>query len=285
MHFNRIVQKSGRDCPWQDKDSFKKKGFTLIEITIVVVVIALIIGGVLLGRDLISAAKAISQVSQFSQYQHATEIFESKYNALPGDMPPELAATLQFQVRAGTSGRGDNSRNYMHPNSLLTDFYVEEVGYEKTLYWRDLSESKLIPETFNTATDACPPITAGEMELYFPRAKLDDGSHIFLYSGGNEQKNYYELTKMVAVAASLSCMPTRAHATRPAIAYMIDSKMDDGLPRTGSVLSGHFLPGLIGPTGGGAFGCVMNAGGQVVYRTDQVNSSGCSLTVEAGFGK
>ncbi len=261
------------------------RGFSLIELVVVVVVITFIISFVLIGRDLINAAKVLNQVSQFSRYQHATEIFQSKYDGLPGDLSPERAADFHFQPRAGTSGRGDNSRNYMHPAALPTDFYAEEVGYEKTLYWRDLSKSKLIPETFNTATDACPPITAGEMELYFPRSELDDGSHIFLYSGGNEQKNYYELTKMISVSAPPSCMPTRAHATRPSITYMIDSKMDDGLPRTGSVMAGHAHPGLIGPTGGATAGCVMNVGGQVVYRTDQVNSLGCSLTVEAGFGK
>ena len=38
-----------------------KKGFTLIEMSIVLVIIGLIIGGVLLGRDLISAAAVRAQ--------------------------------------------------------------------------------------------------------------------------------------------------------------------------------------------------------------------------------
>ena len=48
-----------------------KKGFTLIEMSIVLVIIGLIIGGVLLGRDLISAAAVRAQIAQIEKYNAA----------------------------------------------------------------------------------------------------------------------------------------------------------------------------------------------------------------------
>jgi prepilin-type N-terminal cleavage/methylation domain-containing protein len=49
----------------------RNQGFTLIEVSIVIVVIGLIFGGVLLGRDLITAAQVRSTISQIEEYNTA----------------------------------------------------------------------------------------------------------------------------------------------------------------------------------------------------------------------
>jgi prepilin-type N-terminal cleavage/methylation domain-containing protein len=49
----------------------KQRGFTLIEMSIVLVVIGLIVGGVLVGRDLIRAAGVRATVTQIEKYSTA----------------------------------------------------------------------------------------------------------------------------------------------------------------------------------------------------------------------
>ncbi len=80
------------------------KGFTLIELSIVLVIIGLIVGGVLVGQDLIRAAGVRSTISQIEKYQTAVNTFRGKYGYLPGDIPPSATQQFGFTVDAGRSG-------------------------------------------------------------------------------------------------------------------------------------------------------------------------------------
>ena len=53
--------------------------FTLIEMSIVLVIIGLIVGGVLVGQDLIRAAYVRAQVSQIEKFNTALNTFYGKY--------------------------------------------------------------------------------------------------------------------------------------------------------------------------------------------------------------
>ena len=75
------------------------RAFTLIELSIVLVVVALIIGGVLVGQDLIRAAGVRSQITQIEKYQTAANTFRGKYGALPGDMNAATASQFGFPAR------------------------------------------------------------------------------------------------------------------------------------------------------------------------------------------
>jgi prepilin-type N-terminal cleavage/methylation domain-containing protein len=77
-------------------------GFTLVELSIVLVIIGLIVGGILVGRDLIRASEVRSSVSQLEKLDTAVNAFRLKYEALPGDISAEQAAAFGMAVRAGT---------------------------------------------------------------------------------------------------------------------------------------------------------------------------------------
>src|ERR1700722_13612838 len=89
--------------------SILKAGFTLIELSIVLVIIGLIIGGVLVGRELISAAQIRAQISQIEKYNSAANTFRGKYGYLPGDIPDPAAKQYGFATRGTLAGEGDGN--------------------------------------------------------------------------------------------------------------------------------------------------------------------------------
>ena len=67
-------------------------GFTLIELSIGLVIIGLLIGGVLFGRDLIEGAAIRKQMSNLAQLDSGVNAFKMKFASLPGDMSMSKAA-------------------------------------------------------------------------------------------------------------------------------------------------------------------------------------------------
>jgi len=62
-----------------------KSAFTLIELSIVIVIIGLLAGGVLVGKDLIAYAEMRRFISDYQEYESAYNTFKLKYNCIPGD--------------------------------------------------------------------------------------------------------------------------------------------------------------------------------------------------------
>jgi len=79
-----------------------QQGFTLIEMSIVLVIIGLIVGGVLAGQTLIRAAQIRGVIKEEMQFETAVRIFMMKYDCLPGD----CANASQF-LPGVTNGDGD----------------------------------------------------------------------------------------------------------------------------------------------------------------------------------
>ncbi len=75
-------------------------GFSLVELSIVLVILGLLTGGILSGQNLIRAAELRAVTTEFSAYQTAVMTFKDKYFALPGDM----RNATDFWGSAGGSG-------------------------------------------------------------------------------------------------------------------------------------------------------------------------------------
>ncbi|NBX03498.1 MAG: prepilin-type N-terminal cleavage/methylation domain-containing protein [Alphaproteobacteria bacterium] len=62
-----------------------KTGFTLLEISIVLVIVGLVFGGVLVGRELIKASEIRATAKQVEQFDTAFNTFKLKYGCISGD--------------------------------------------------------------------------------------------------------------------------------------------------------------------------------------------------------
>jgi prepilin-type N-terminal cleavage/methylation domain-containing protein len=67
------------------KQSFQQRGFTLVEIAIVLVIIGLLLGGILKGQEMITQAKIKNVVADFSGISAAYYGYQDRYRAIPGD--------------------------------------------------------------------------------------------------------------------------------------------------------------------------------------------------------
>ncbi|MGA2871632.1 MAG: prepilin-type N-terminal cleavage/methylation domain-containing protein, partial [Verrucomicrobiota bacterium] len=227
-----------------------KAGFTLIELSIVLVIIGLVIGGVLVGQDLISSATIRAQISQIEKYRAAVNTFHGKYGYLPGDIPDPTATQYGFTARWINGGQGDGNGilegvNSGGPNQHWP--WMQGAG-ETVLFWRDLSDANLIDAAFSAANATAPPagVPQGSMGQYLPPAKIGNNNYLFVYSGGllavqnfvannypvvGDGQNYFSLTQNPSEINSGQLLSPSPGLT-VLQAYSMDVKMDDGLPQT-----------------------------------------------------
>jgi prepilin-type N-terminal cleavage/methylation domain-containing protein len=228
------------------------QGFTLIEMAIVLVIIGLIVGGIMVGQTLINAATVRSQATQIEKYNQAVNTFRGKYGYLPGDMPPTAVQQFGFTTataRNGGVGRG-NGDGILGSGGTGTFAQWSETLW----FWEDLSaNSGLISETFNTATsaDPSPIIGAAAINQYVPLGKI--GYSTFVMVGNVNSINYYLVTAIGSYGGGCGAAPpcigspfgyanTSYTVGIPSpLAYALDSKIDDGLPLSGSVQFGSII--------------------------------------------
>ena len=214
----------------------KSAGFTLLELSIVLVIIGLIVGGVLVGQDLIKAAEIRATVGQYEKYNTAINTFRTKYDGIPGDLAqPKVEAfglTAVAGETDGTTGLGDG-------NGIIESPSQDAAGIgEPLLFWQQLSSANLVDGSYSAAvtTDgAVASNTSGsDIGLYLPLAKIGKGNYWTV--GSSQGTNYYILSGFTGATVPLSTTGTYdfAPAMTPIEAYNIDVKIDDGLPNTGT---------------------------------------------------
>jgi prepilin-type N-terminal cleavage/methylation domain-containing protein len=220
-------------------------GFTLIEISIVLVIIGLIVGGVMVGQDLIRAAGERAQLTQIEKFNTAVNTFYGKYGYLPGDINANAATQFGFTPRGQYAGEGDGNGvlEGVFQDHFGSNYGWDEGAGEVIMFWVDLTTANglnlnLIEGSFSTASPTTVPVglvTGVALNNYFPTAKIGGGNYIYAYSKqyqfGTSNQNFFGLSVITSLLANPSSNPGLTVKQ----AYDIDRKMDDGLPTTGRV--------------------------------------------------
>jgi prepilin-type N-terminal cleavage/methylation domain-containing protein len=247
-----------------DSKPRKQAGFTLIELSIVLVIIGLIVGGVLVGQDLIKAAEIRATVGQVEKYNAAVNTFRTKYNGIPGDLVYAQASAFGLVLPAagltsgGGTGLGDG-------NGLIQDTSSgnSPIG-EPLIFWQHLSSASLIDGSLGTNIVAAATVgaTAPTPAQYLPTAKLGRGNYWVV--GSDTGTNYYILGGVTAISTTAY---TYSLALTPIESYNIDVKLDDGAPNTGivqartnNISSFGSLSGAYGSTIVATTGCLVAGG-------------------------
>jgi len=105
----------------------RQKGFTLIEIAIVLVIIGLLLGGVLKGQELINTARVRALNNSVDGVTAAWFSFQDRYRAFPGDY---TQATVNLPGIADVLGNGDGNGQVNTDNERNNVWvHLEAAGY------------------------------------------------------------------------------------------------------------------------------------------------------------
>ncbi len=264
----------------------KKSAFSLIELSIVLIIIGLLVAGITGGASLIKSATLRAVMTEARNYNTAVNSFYVAYNAYPGDYGTDFASGI------ATGFKGDNDGKIeFSSNTSGTDTRQKYEGYGAIAM---LSYSKMItneisstayPSTNFSASTA----PAGVPGTTIPQSKVKGSGWIFDYFSndlprvGNsdswtdttygDSQNVVILTSSVPVnnITSLQKSTTKGSLS-PEDAKSVDLKLDDGMPNSGKVrtfgLNGETTPK----------DCVKALGSSGAYNDTGLKTADCVLT-------
>jgi prepilin-type N-terminal cleavage/methylation domain-containing protein len=222
----------------------KQSGFSLVELSIVLVILGLLAGGIMAGQSLIRASELRAVTTEFNDFQVAVSQFEDKYLALPGDMSN---ATTYWGV--------DPNGCPHHTNRVIKKETCNGngngvIGYaagsvntynESFRFWQQLSDASLIKSAFTGV--------AGTASGYHsipdqnvPSSRMSSGGWMVTHNPnpgelGNDGAGIYYNNMFFIGKARADFGPGDPLFT-PGELWAIDKKMDDAKPRRGKMITG-----------------------------------------------
>jgi len=200
----------------------KKSGFSLLELSIVLVIIGLIAGGVVVGQAMIHAAELRSTISDISQYQTALNNFRDKYLGLPGDLR-NAEAFWGTDALGCPSGGGAGTCNGDSDG-------VYDIN-EDMRAWQQLALSELVEGSFSGV--ASPTTTGLEYDVNIPSADVGGGYWIS-HTASQHYGKSGNLLELGAFNAGAPGVLNNSVLNSIDAAYL-DGKIDDGEADSGNV--------------------------------------------------
>ncbi len=205
-----------------------EKGFTLVELAVVMVIIGLLIGGILKGQEMIANAQVSATVAQAKGVDAAVSTFRDMFDAFPGDMSDAQAGARLQNCGAAPCQGGGNSDSRLGAAPGVAG----SVAGENLAFWAQLNAADLVSGVDGSATVA--------WNQGLPAARVGGGLTAGFTAGGaalglnNQPRGGHYIT--VQGATGLADGANTGALTASQAARM-DRKMDDGSPSTGSVFA------------------------------------------------
>jgi len=210
-----------------------KKAFSLIELSIVLIIIGLLVGSVFTGQKLLSQSKLRSVVTDLERYKVAYNAFFATFEELPGDLLDSSASAL-FGVTNGTR----------HAAEPAGDKIIGGHQEASMAFWH-LKLAGLISGGYDGVrlTAEVPGVSTG-------LAKFSDNTafHFFSFGQNANQWGYgtgaiYGMRGITAlgfgVIKTSNDRVAEFAAITPTEGFYLDQKLDDGIPYLGRVLADH----------------------------------------------
>lgn len=134
----------------------KKDGFSLLELSVAMIIIALIVGGIIEGVSMLRQAELRRAATDLTDIRNALSIFRDKYGYLPGDIPTATQIWGRADggaVLSSNCNDPETDRDPANPeatcngdgNNTLAGSTAANANTEAYRLWQHLSNAKLIP--------------------------------------------------------------------------------------------------------------------------------------------
>ncbi len=251
-------------------DKRKSEGFTLIELSIVIVIIGLIVAGVVGGQTLVKQAKLRSIIAEQNQAKLALNAFKLEYDAVPGDFDNAVA----YWGGATTNGNGNKRMQMVAINGAIEAYRA----------WQHLELAELFPGNFTPSNATA--ITSTDFSIKIPASKFTGAAITLVYDeeanditagdgatgaavGRNVNANVVLFGGVQTVGNGNIANGTIFDAKD---VQGLDDKVDDGSPDTGAVVA-------VGSAGGTAANCIDTTPNPDAYNLDG-NDQICAVAFE-----
>lgn len=206
-------------------------GFTLVELSIALVVIGLLTGGVLVGKNILRASQVQTISADMKRYEGAIIQFSEQYSGLPGDI---TNATDYW----GTDPGGCPTNSNLRPRKETCDGDADGLlltASERFRAWQQLGNAGFVGGLFagvagaSSTTHAIPGINV-------PAGRLNESAYAVIGSAPFDASNASwfegEYNNFLFFGIPSTGNPVGG-VIRGAEAAVLDNKGDDGRPGTG----------------------------------------------------
>ena len=214
----------------------KNSGFTLLEMSIVLAIIGLLVGGILAGKTFATNSRLNAMVGESRSYINALSQFNEQYKAIPGDFSTASAWWPDFKKADGSLGADNGDGNGLIRAGALTT----TIGNAELFgAFEHLALVGLIPGSYTGATTG-PGSAVATIGTNIPKSVIENVGYVFNHpdaTDGNVSGDavYFDGKYghvLIVAGATANALPNTGFL-KPAQALQIDDKYDDGAPGKG----------------------------------------------------
>lgn len=254
----------------------KNSGFSLVELSIVLVILGLLVGGILAGQSLIRASELRAVGTEYNRWITATNAFKDKYFGLPGDLSNAVSFWGQSTACGGSAANGTCNGN--GDGTFTVPAATGQTG-EIFQYWRHLALAGLIEGNYTGVADNGSALHS-TFGVNIPGSKLTSagwGIETRGYFVGNGTMYTLDYGNDFYVGAAATAeRPYLPTILFPEEAWNIDVKNDDGMPLTGKIVNRSYC-------GLGACSCTTATAANDYTATYRLNATPASIGKPCGL--
>ncbi len=205
-------------------------GFSLLELSVVLVIIGLLAGGAISARSFTKNSQLASMMTEAKYYSNAFGQFQAQWKAIPGDF---AGATDTWPSASTSNGDG---------NGQLASESADPTLSESLLAFQHLAIGKFIEGSFS-GTALAGVVSAG---VNIPKSALKGATYLFEHPSAEDGSvasdafyfdGFYRHLLRIAGKSTATTGSPKENILTTEQALSIDKKFDDGLPATGLIMT------------------------------------------------
>lgn len=217
-----------------------QRGFSLVELSIVLAIVGLIAGGVVVGQSLLRSSQVRSVLSDYASFSTAEQSFENKYGKIPGDM--DTATSYWGKDNTYCSGQSGTANAATGTCNGDNDGTINGTGTPGTTsenfqFWRHMMLGGFITGSY---TGIAGPTGSND---HVPGENSPPGRHdgsswgmrTFNFSGVSDPQ-YFKLVYVNTLSYGGRGGGLLGAVLTTEEAQTIDTKLDDGMPGSGTAI-------------------------------------------------